>query len=152
MKTRPILHPSDFSPASRAAFVKAIEMAKATGAPLLAVHVLDVAVPMVGDDVSVSRPTYVELLKGARAYADKQLARLVADAKRARVRARPERLEGRAADRIVRLARSRRAAVIIMGTHGRSGLAKLLLGSMAARVVATATCPVLTVRATRRAA
>ena len=149
MKTRPILYPSDFSPASRAAFLKAIEMAKATGAPLLAVHVLDVAVPMVGDEVSVSRPTYIELLKAARAYADKQLARLVAEAKRARVRARAELLEGRAADRIVRLARSRRAAMIVMGTHGRRGLAKLFLGSVAARVVAAATCPVLTVRAAR---
>ncbi|MGH2628444.1 MAG: universal stress protein, partial [Anaerolineales bacterium] len=53
-------------------------------------------------------------------------------------------LEGTPADRIVRAARSRRADLIVMGTHGRGGLAKLFLGSVAERVVATARCPVLT--------
>ncbi len=55
-------------------------------------------------------------------------------------------LEGVAHEQIVRAARARRADLIVVGTHGRSGLARFFLGSVAGRVVATATCPVLTVR------
>jgi nucleotide-binding universal stress UspA family protein len=43
-------------------------------------------------------------------------------------------------------ARRNRADLIVIGTHGRTGLARLMLGSVASRVVATAACPVLTVR------
>jgi nucleotide-binding universal stress UspA family protein len=49
-------------------------------------------------------------------------------------------------ERIVRAARSTRADLVVIGTHGRSGFAKVMLGSVASRVVASATCPVLTVR------
>jgi nucleotide-binding universal stress UspA family protein len=55
-------------------------------------------------------------------------------------------LDGTAHERIVRAARSKRADLIVIGTHGRTGLARLFLGSVAGRVVATATCPVMTVR------
>jgi universal stress protein A len=47
---------------------------------------------------------------------------------------------------IVRLARSKRVDLIVIGTHGRTGLARFFLDSVAARVVSTAPCPVLTVR------
>jgi len=47
---------------------------------------------------------------------------------------------------IVRTARSTRADLIVIGTHGRRGVSKFLLGSVAERVIATAPCPVLTVR------
>ena len=55
-------------------------------------------------------------------------------------------LDGTAHERIVRAARSKRADLIVIGTHGRMGLARLFLGSVAGRVVATATRPVMTVR------
>ncbi len=55
-------------------------------------------------------------------------------------------LEGPPAEEIVRFARARRVDLIVMGTHGRRGLAKLFVGSVADRVVAAASCPVLTVR------
>jgi len=54
--------------------------------------------------------------------------------------------EGPAHEEIVRIAKRKRADLVVMGTHGRSGLAKLFLGSVAGRVVAAAPCPVLTVR------
>jgi nucleotide-binding universal stress UspA family protein len=56
-------------------------------------------------------------------------------------------LEGIPHDRIVRAARSTRADLIVLGTHGRTGLGRVFLGSVAARVVTLAPCPVLTVRA-----
>ena len=54
--------------------------------------------------------------------------------------------QGVAADAIARAARAKRAKLIVMGTHGRTGLTRLLMGSVAERVVGTAPCPVLTVR------
>ena len=75
-----------------------------------------------------------------------QLDKLVAKAKAAGARAQGLLLEGTAADAIVRTARSKRADLIVMGTHGRSGLARLFMGSVAERVIGTAPCPVLTVR------
>jgi nucleotide-binding universal stress UspA family protein len=141
-----ILHPSDFSPASRPAFRKAVELAKVNRAELLVVHVLPV-LPMM-PDAYIAATTYDELLRGQRASAKKQLDRLVANAKAAGTRASGICLDfGVPAERIARLAKSRRADVIVMGTHGRTGFRRALLGSVAARVVAIAACPVLTVHA-----
>jgi nucleotide-binding universal stress UspA family protein len=58
---------------------------------------------------------------------------------------------GGPADTIVRVARERGADLIVMGTHGRTGLHHVLLGSVAEKVVRLAPCPVLTVRDRRRA-
>jgi nucleotide-binding universal stress UspA family protein len=145
MKVRRILHPSDFSSASRAAFARAVADARTQRAELLIVHVLPAVMPLVGDGY-VPPKTYDDMERSMRTYAQKQLDKLVAKAKAAGVRARGLLLEGTAADAIVRTARSKRADVILMGTHGRSGLARLFMGSVAERVIGTAPCPVLTVR------
>ena len=55
-------------------------------------------------------------------------------------------LEGVADQQIIRAARLKKADLIVIGTHGRTGLARLFLGSVASRVVAGARCPVMTVR------
>jgi nucleotide-binding universal stress UspA family protein len=143
--TRRILHPSDFSPASRAAFRKAIEMAKTNRAALLVVHVMSPIVPVPGD-AYMSPKMYDDLSNSARTFAQKQLDKLLAQTKKARVRAKGFLVEGSAHQEIVRFARARRVDLIVMGTHGRTGLAKLFVGSVADRVVAAASCPVLTVR------
>jgi nucleotide-binding universal stress UspA family protein len=143
--TRRILHPSDFSKASSAAFAKAIDMAKSSRAQLLVVHVISPMVPIPGDGY-VSPKVYDDLVASTRASAQKQLAKLLGKAKTARVRATGFLLEGVAHEQILRFAKSRRADLVVMGTHGRSGLAKLFLGSVAGRVVAAASCPVMTVK------
>jgi nucleotide-binding universal stress UspA family protein len=143
---RRILHPTDFSPASRPAFKTALGLAKAGRAELLLVHVLP-PLPMI-EDAYIAPSTYQQLQRGYRASDQKQLDRLVRTAKTAGVRATGLLLDfGMPAERITRLAESRHADVIVMGTHGRTGLTRALLGSVATRIVATATCPVLTVRA-----
>ena len=142
---RRILHPSDFSSASRAAFRKAIDMAKASRAELLLLHVVSPVVPVPGDGY-VSPAMYDQLSASSRAWAQKRLDSLVAQAKKSRARVKGVILEGAASDEIVRFARARRVELIVMGTHGRKGIAKLFVGSVADRVVAAATCPVLTVR------
>jgi nucleotide-binding universal stress UspA family protein len=144
-RIRRILHPSDFSRASAAAFAKAVEMAKTNRAELLVVHVLTPVIPMIGDGY-VSPKVYQEVEATARAQAEAQLNRLIAKAKAAGVRVKGLLMEGVPHEQITRAARSKRADLVVIGTHGRTGLAKFFLGSVAGRVVSIAPCPVLTVR------
>ena len=145
-RLRRILHPSDFSPASRPAFRKALGLAKANRAVLLVAHVLP---PLpIFPDAYIPATTYDQLARGQRAGGQKQLDRLLGRVRTAGARASGILVDvGVPAQQIVRLAKSRRADLIVMGTRGRTGLARTLLGSVAARVVALASCPVLTVHA-----
>ena len=77
---RRALHPSDFSKASSAAFKKAVEMAKADRAELMVVHVVNPIVPVVGEGY-VSPKMYEDVAESTRAWAQKQLHRLLAKAK-----------------------------------------------------------------------
>jgi nucleotide-binding universal stress UspA family protein len=140
-----VLHPTDFSTASGTALRRAVAEARSRKTPLLILHVLAPVVPIVGEGY-ISPAAYEQMSSAARAWAQKKLDRAVAKAKTARVRARGMLREGVAHDQIVRVAKARHAKLIVMGTHGRTGVARFFLGSVAARVAATATCPVLTVR------
>ena len=140
-----ILHPTDFSRASGAAFAKAVQLAKDNRAELLLVHVFTLPLQMMGE-AYIPPDAYAAIEASTRAWAKKGLDKLIAKAKQAGVRARGLVLEGIPHDRITRAARSNRTDLIVMGTHGRTGLARLFLGSVAARVLSTATCPVMTVR------
>ena len=128
---RRILHASDFSSASRTAFRKAVELAKTGRGSLLIAHVLP-TLPVMAD-AYVAATIYEELLRGQRAAGKKQLDRLVAAARTAGARASGILLDFG-------------ADLIVMGTHGRTGFKRAIMGSVAARVVALATCPVLTLR------
>ena len=143
--TRRILHPSDFSAASSAAFKKAIEMAKASRAELLIVHVINPIIPVAGEGY-VSPKMYEDLAASTRGWARKQLDKLLVKAKKSGVRAKGVLAEGAAHEQIARIAKTKRADLVVMGTHGRSGFAKLFLGSVAGRVITAAPCPVLTVK------
>jgi nucleotide-binding universal stress UspA family protein len=77
---RRVLHPSDFSKASSAAFKKAVEMAKADRAELMVVHVVNPIVPVVGEGY-VSPKMYEDVAESTRAWAQKQLDKLLAKAK-----------------------------------------------------------------------
>ena len=142
---RRILHATDFSTASEAAFKKAVELAKQSRAELVVLHVMSPVVYTVGEGY-MSPKMYDELAASTRAWANGQLDRQLRKAKVAGVRARGLLLEGLAHEQIVRAAKSQRAELVVIGTHGRSGLAKFFVGSVAGRVVSAARCPVLTVR------
>jgi nucleotide-binding universal stress UspA family protein len=145
MTRRPIVHPTDFSTASRPAFAKALELAKATRSGLVVLHVLNPSLPVIADE-PISPPTYERLRRASRDWAQEQLARAIARATAAGVRATPLVREGPEAQQIARVARARRASMIVMGTHGRTGVKRVVLGSVASRVLSLAPCPVLTVR------
>ena len=142
---RRILHATDFSTASAPAFAEALALARQERAELRLVHVMTPPA-MFLEDSYLSARTFRELQSQARRAVEDRLARLLARARRAGVRAGADVREGLPADEIVRAARRRRADLIVVGTHGRSGFARAILGSVAARVVTLARCPVLTVR------
>ena len=145
MKLRRVLHPSDFSRASTSAFARAVDLAKAGRAELVLVHVMSLPVPMAGDGY-VPPKIWEEMEASSRAYAQKQMDGLVAKARKAGVRVKTLLVTGVPHERIVQAARSQKADLVVMGTHGRTGLQRFFLGSVAERVVASAGCPVMTVR------
>lgn len=142
---RRVLFGTDFSPASRPAFRRAIALARQSRGRLLIVHVVPSGMPL-GAEGYVTPRMYQEMETAIRKSAQKQLDRLVAQAKKAGVAARGLLLTGAAPEAIALTARKERSDVVIVGTHGRTGLDRLLAGSVASRIVGTAPCPVMTVR------
>jgi nucleotide-binding universal stress UspA family protein len=144
-RVRRILHPTDFSRASSAAFARAVQMATADRAQLLIVHVLAPPIPIAGEGY-ISPSVYEDLEVSSQKYGAKRLSALQAKARKAGARAATLLLEGVAHEQIIRAAKSKKADLIVMGTHGHTGIVKFFVGSIASRVVAGAPCPVLTVR------
>jgi nucleotide-binding universal stress UspA family protein len=138
-----VLHPTDFSKASGPAFTKAVRLAKQNHAELILVHVLP---PVLPPGYADWRRTYWRIGAQERRFAQSRLSALLARARRAKVRGKVLILSGVTYDEIVRAARSERADLIVMGSHGWTGLKKLLMGSVAERVVGLSPCPVLIVR------
>ncbi|MGE5413915.1 MAG: universal stress protein [Syntrophomonadaceae bacterium] len=142
---RRILLATDFSSSSNAAWKRGLELAKASGAPVFVVHV----VPSLAQTQTVPW-VYREMEAEIRADAARRLRAMVARARAAGVRAKSLLLTGMPAhEAIVRAARRQKVDLIVVGTHGRTGVAGALIGSVARRVVATAPCPVLAVRGRR---
>jgi nucleotide-binding universal stress UspA family protein len=140
---RRILHATDFSAASRRAFAAAIRLAKQNRARLCLLHVLVPPSPFVGTKPPSS---YLELQARARREAMRRLATAVASAERAGVRVEAHLVPGAPAEQILRVAGRWRADLIVIGTHGRSGLGRVFMGSVADRILRRAPRPVLTVR------
>jgi nucleotide-binding universal stress UspA family protein len=142
MQIKRILVPTDFSRPSLKAVDYAIDLARQHQAEVVFVHVIE---PM-----SYAVPRYLPeptaLLEEQRKEAQDALERLVERVAKGYPRCRSEVHLGVVYERIAELARTLKADLIVIATHGRTGLAHLLIGSVAERVVRMAPCPVLTVR------
>jgi len=145
-----ILVPTDFSSASDAALHYARDVSERFGASLHLLHVLEdpfVSGPFgaeaFGGDTPGVRTTIIE-------DATTRLAQRLTTRDRVAFAASAEALFGREDETIVDYAAVHGIDLIVMGTHGRTGMAHLLLGSVAEKVVRTATCAVLTVRGEER--
>ena len=149
-RVRRILHPTDFSPASNAAFARAVEMARTNKAELLLAHILTSVVPLPADGY-VWPQLYADIEASAKAEGQKRLGMLIAKARKAGVRVKALLLDGVAHEQITRAARTKRADLLVLGTHGRTGLDRLLTGSVAERIVRHAPCSVFTVKPKRTA-
>ncbi len=144
---RTILVPVDFSEGSRRALLYASELASRFGATIDVLHVWDVPTYLPSDTLITAGAQAWELTRLVQHNAEGALEKFVTEAVEsgipiARKRAEP----GVASQVIVDAAEHDRYDLIVMGTQGRTGLERVLLGSVAERVVRHARCPVLTVR------
>jgi nucleotide-binding universal stress UspA family protein len=145
MSTAPIiLHPTDFSQPCEEAFRVACALAKDHAARLHIVHVA-VGPPIAPIHMPVSPP----LPEDPQAKLEEMLQRFQASAPGLQGDYRIS--QGNAATAIVAAAKELQSELIVMGTHGRTGLGRMLLGSVAEQVLRTAPCPVVTVRAAAKA-
>ena len=150
LRVKRVLVPVDFSRISDLAVDYALAMAAREGVSMHLLHVIDIAAVARAYPAGLYEPPGLRarLIEEAR----KHLARIVAACQTANVAATIEVLVGRPASCITEEAVTAGCDLIVMGTHGRSGLAHLVLGSVAERVLRTAQCPVLTVRDSSRLA
>ena len=152
---RRILVPIDGSPTSNRGLDEAIGLARNQKARICLLHVMDEFVVAMGSDGMMAMPpSYVDdFMRSLRASGKKLLARAEAKVRKHRVPVEAVLLETaghRVADLVVKQAKKWRADVIVLGTHGRRGFARLAMGSDAEIVVREAPVPVLLVRSPRR--
>jgi len=139
-----IIVPTDFSSCSEEAWRLAQRLAGMSGAELVLTHVLTEA-PLFREGPFIM-PKVREVFEAARSFADGALEEWAAKARSEGLSARAALRSGVAYQEIVTLAVDERADLIVIGTHGRGGVDRALLGSVADRVIRLAPCPVLTVR------
>jgi nucleotide-binding universal stress UspA family protein len=133
-----ILHPTDFSDRSEFAFRLATALARDYHANLVILHVVHEPVVLYTEGVIPAPPEdHLEEMR-------ERLLQLQPPSQDVTVTHRLE--EGNPATEILRVAGLIPADLIVMGTHGRRGLNRLLMGSVAEYVLERATCPVLTVK------
>ena len=140
-----ILFATDLSPASDRAFEEARRLAREFGAELVIAHAYDPASVLALGYVPAHE--YLQWEDQYRASLEQKLDPLLDAARRDGLEARSAILAGHPEQAIIEAAERERAGLILMGTHGRTGASRFFLGSVASRVIATAPCPVMTVRA-----
>jgi universal stress protein A len=138
MNFKKILLPTDFSTAGEAALKFATALARDSGALLVIAHVEEMPMPFIGGEMYFAQIEYPnpEIRNMLEAVVPPD----------PKVRYEHRLVMGIAADDIVRLADEEHADLVVIGTHGRTGLKRVLMGSVAESVMRLATCPVLVVK------
>jgi nucleotide-binding universal stress UspA family protein len=138
---RTVLHPTDFSDQSDLAFRLACSLAHDYGARLILLHVAEPPVAAYEMGILIPPPTIdLDLLR-------RKLQKMHSRDPKTSVEYRLE--QGDAATEILRVADEINSDVIVLGTHGRTGLGRLLMGSVAEQVLRRAHCPVVTAKGLR---
>jgi len=147
MKLKRILVPTDLSDRSLRALDYAIDFAKPFDAEIVALFVIEPIVYATPTDLYGASVDLGLILREQERSAREQLTRLQRQYGKRAAKVRMVSQTGTAHVTITAAAKKLKADMIIMSTHGRTGLSHLFLGSVAEKVVRTAQCPVLTVRA-----
>jgi nucleotide-binding universal stress UspA family protein len=139
LSIRTVLYPTDFSECSEFAFRLACSLARDYAARLVVLHVAEPTMALAGEGVLLFPPE-----------ADLKVLREKLEQLRPRdpkIAVEYSLVEGDAAAAILQVAQETRCDVIVLGTHGRTGVSRLLIGSVAEQVVRRAPCPVATAKA-----
>ena len=139
-----IVVPTDFSDCSEEAWALAKRVAGTLGSEVVLAHIL--VEPIVYGDPALAADSTLQLFERGRKWVEDELEKWASAARAEGTTVRTIVRTGSAHEEIVNLATDERAELIIIGTHGRTGLNRLLLGSVTERVIRFAPCPVLTVR------
>lgn len=144
MEIKAILVPTDFSDCADEALGRATQVAKLTNAEIHLLHAYELPTAFTGVEAPLSLPQefYDRVRDGAKQGVDKRIAKAAAEG----VRAAGSVVCDSPTRAILDAAAKTHADLIVMGTHGRTGIKHVLLGSVAERVVRLAPCPVMTVK------
>ena len=145
IKLKRILIPTDFSDFSKPAFSYGCMLAEQFKSELHLLHVVASPVMYGTDPIMLPAEALADHMTELKSHAEAKLKELP-DARNNELSVVREVRQGAAYVEIVRYARANDIDLIVIGTHGRTGLSHVFLGSVAERVVRKAACPVLTVR------
>jgi nucleotide-binding universal stress UspA family protein len=144
MNIQRILAPTDFSELSKQGLTSALELADAFGAKLLLLHVVEPPpYPVEGVMPSGLGGTMLDDLER---QAGRELAQMLPETPGRKVEVTRRVVVGIPYRKIIEVAEEEKSDLIVMTTHGRTGLSHLVMGSVTEKIVRTAPCPVLTIR------
>ena len=145
IKVKKILHPTDFSEPSKHALSYALAFAEEFGADVIILHVIEEIARAMYFDM-LQTPPLAQIMSDIEAQADKALHELVPEPYRDTLTVEYLVRKGVPFLQVVACAEEMKADLIVVGTHGRSGLKHVIFGSVAEKIVRKAPCPVLSVR------
>lgn len=140
-----ILVPTDFSEFSKCAVRYGCELARRFSSELHLLHVVEDIYPLVPEP-GIMLPAAADYFAGLKQSAEQELARFPPEDWGSGLHIERAVITGSPFVEIIRYARDKDIDMIVVGTHGRTGLAHVLMGSVAERVVRKSPCPVLSVR------
>jgi nucleotide-binding universal stress UspA family protein len=143
---RQVLFPTDFSGCANYALPYAAAIARATGATIVCVHVVEPIVPAVGYTGLAEPMPIADITDQLEDSAEQELPRLAECEECAGLNVEEVIVHGDPAAEIVRVADERKVDLIVISSHGRTGIGRMIFGSTAEAVVRHARCPVLVVK------
>ena len=146
LQLRRILLPTDFSRCANYALPYAASIARATGATIICVHVVEPIVPAVGYSGLAEPMPIADISEQLEDSAERELPQLAECDDFNGLKVEEVIVHGDAAAEIVRVAGEREVDLIVVSSHGRTGLGRIIFGSTAEAVVRHASCPVLVVK------
>jgi nucleotide-binding universal stress UspA family protein len=146
MQIRSILLPTDFSECANYALAYAASLARTFGSSIVCVHVIEPMVPTVGYSGMTEPLPIADIADQLENSAERELPKLGGREEFAGLEVEEVIAHGEAAAEIVRVAKDKNVDLIVISSHGRTGLGRILFGSTAEAVVRHASCPVLVVK------